>query len=203
LRTRLITAAIAVPVIVAMLFLHLYTTLALVIIIAGISCYELYRAFEGGAWGYLVMLAVVAGLSAIVVIRWDEWGSMLVFLPFVSAFVTDAGAYFVGVFLGKRHIFPKISPKKTLEGCIGGIVFGTAAVIGFGLIFSDNYADLALLGLFGAVATEAGDLLFSWIKRKLEIKDYGDLIPGHGGMLDRFDSMVLCAPVMLALMFIL
>jgi len=154
-------------------------------------------------------------------------GRYLVLVPFLVAFITDGGAYFVGVTIGKHRPFPNISPKKSVEGFIGGIVIGTLAILGFAFLMSKtvpnelskvlgesispesmlassvyssyvikvNYVYAALCGFVGAVVTEAGDLLFSWIKRKLGIKDYGNLIPGHGGMLDRFDSMIVCAPI--------
>ncbi len=122
-------------------------------------------------------------------------------IPFIIAFITDGGAYFTGVFFGKRHPFPAVSPKKTTEGCIGGIVTGVAAVVIFGVVlhFSAgiivNFWAMACYGLVGGIVTELGDLAFSLIKREFGIKDYGNLIPGHGGMLDRFDSMIFAAPV--------
>lgn len=170
---------------------------------------------------FLLLPRVVGEIALVVALGWSifhlremAFGHYLVLLPFICAFITDGGAYFVGVSLGKHRPFPKISPKKSIEGFIGGIVIGTLAVVGYTLILSHvipgtlggvdvssaytfNYLNAAIVGLCGAVATEAGDLLFSWIKRTLGIKDYGNLIPGHGGMLDRFDSMVLCAPVVM------
>jgi len=133
-----------------------------------------------------------------------EIGKYLVLVPVISAFVTDAGAYFIGVTLGKRRPFPNVSPKKSVEGFIGGLVIGTAAVIGYGFLvrylgYEVNFLYLALCGFGGAVATELGDLAFSLIKRDRGIKDFGNLLPGHGGVLDRFDSMVLCAPVIWAI----
>ncbi|MDR0862273.1 MAG: phosphatidate cytidylyltransferase [Oscillospiraceae bacterium] len=153
-----------------------------------------------------LLYAVIGGyaipllLSSLITLRNAENGKLLVLLPFVSAFITDAGAYFTGVFFGKRKAFPNVSPKKTVEGCIGGIAIGIAAVIAYGAIAQAvtgvhaSFLSLALCGIVGAVATEAGDLAFSLIKRERGIKDYGKLLPGHGGVLDRFDSMVLAAP---------
>jgi len=163
----------------------------------------------------LVSVAIAFALGwSIYRLREVAFGQYLVLLPFLSAFITDGGAYFVGVSIGKHRPFPKISPKKSIEGFIGGIVIGTLAVVGYTLLLSTiipgtlggidvgeyytfNYGNAVIVGMCGAIATEAGDLLFSWIKRKLGIKDYGNLIPGHGGMLDRFDSMVLCAPIVM------
>ena len=131
-----------------------------------------------------------------------EFGRVLVLAPFVAAFLTDAGAYFVGIFMGKRKCFPRISPKKTVAGLVGGIVIGVGAMFLYWWILTLIYPVLAfpyaavlVTGLAGAFATVFGDLAFSLIKRVADIKDYGKLLPGHGGMLDRFDSLVFAAPV--------
>lgn len=136
-------------------------------------------------------------------------GNEYVLIPFVVAFITDAGAYFVGVFLGKRKAFPNVSPKKTIEGCIGGVCIGVISTVLYGLIvmlvtdLEPNFLSLIVIGLVGAVVTEIGDLAFSLIKREYDVKDFGNLLPGHGGMLDRFDSMVFCAPAVSLMMAIL
>lgn len=143
------------------------------------------------------------GLSALVVLKCREYGEYLVLLAVLLAFATDAGAYFAGVFLGRHRGITRVSPNKSLEGYIGGFVCGTVFAIGYGMAASAishasvSYLSMALCGLLGAGATELGDLSFSFIKRQYGVKDYGDLIPGHGGMLDRFDSMIFCAPVVL------
>ena len=142
-------------------------------------------------------------MTSVVALRtFGEYGKVLVLAPFVAAFITDAGAYFVGIFFGKRHCFPRISPKKTVAGLVGGIVIGAAAMFLYWwiltLIFpalTFPYAAIFVMGLAGALATVFGDLAFSLIKRVADIKDYGKLLPGHGGMLDRFDSLVFAAPV--------
>ena len=140
-------------------------------------------------------------LSAIVSLRLYESGKFYVLIPFIIAFITDAGAYFTGVFFGKHHAFPQVSPKKTVEGCIGGFVVGVASMAVYGVVLhyaadlTVNILPLALYGLAGGIATELGDLVFSLIKRIFGVKDYGRLLPGHGGMLDRFDSMIFAAPV--------
>ena len=142
-------------------------------------------------------------MTSVVALRtFTEFGRVLVLAPFVAAFLTDAGAYFVGVFMGKRKCFPRISPKKTVAGLVGGIVIGVGAMFLYWWILTLIYPQLAfpyvavlVTGLFGALATIFGDLAFSLIKRVADIKDYGKLLPGHGGMLDRFDSLVFAAPV--------
>jgi len=140
-------------------------------------------------------------LSNLVNLRNMPDGRLFVLLPVISAFITDGGAYIAGSYYGKRKIFPQISPNKTVEGCICGLAIGTAAIVLYGLViyFSTLYDikfwALILYGVIGALATEFGDLVFSLVKREFKIKDYGRILPGHGGMLDRFDSMVFTAPV--------
>lgn len=120
---------------------------------------------------------------------------VLIWLVFITAFGTDVFAYFTGVFLGKHKLCPKISPKKTIEGSVGGII-GSALLSGvFGYLFAPEiWIHCVVIGLLGSVAAQAGDLTASAFKRKLGIKDYGNLIPGHGGVLDRFDSVLFTAP---------
>ncbi len=140
-------------------------------------------------------------LSALVRLRLQEDGKFLVAIPFIVAFISDGGAYFVGRALGKHKLAPVVSPKKTIEGVIGGVAIGAAAMVIYGLVlqfgFSRevNYLSCVLIGLLGSGIDVLGDLAFSLVKRQAGIKDYGHLMPGHGGVLDRFDSMVLVAPL--------
>lgn len=142
-------------------------------------------------------------LSALVELRRMDHGQYLVLLAVLLTFATDAGAYFAGVFLGRHRGITKVSPNKSAEGYIGGFVTGVAFAILYGVVAGKIAGTelalfpLALCGLFGALATEVGDLAFSFIKRQYGVKDYGHLLPGHGGMLDRFDSMMFCGPVVL------
>jgi len=141
-------------------------------------------------------------LSALINLKCLPYGHLFVLLPIVAAFVTDSGAYFVGVAIGKTKAFPTISPNKTVEGYIGGTIAGILGMLLYGIILSYTtpltivFPILIIYGILGAIVTELGDLTFSFIKRKCEIKDYGQLIPGHGGALDRFDSMTFAAPTM-------
>jgi len=148
-------------------------------------------------------------LSCLINLRTLPFGHLFVLLPVIITIMTDSGAYFTGITIGKKKPFPNISPNKTVEGCVGGIIAGTLGMLIYGLILSYAtpltvfYPILILYGIVGAVMTELGDLAFSWIKRKCGIKDYGRLIPGHGGALDRFDSMTFAAPTMYLLLMAL
>ncbi len=148
-------------------------------------------------------------LTALVRILMMNLGRYVILIPFVCAFMSDAGAYFVGIRFGKHKLAPVVSPNKTIEGVLGGF---TGAIIGMILytIILDwlcdlnvNYLIAILYGVVGSAAGTFGDLCFSVIKRQTGIKDYGNLIPGHGGVLDRFDSLVMVAPLMEALLLIL
>ena len=128
-------------------------------------------------------------------------GQFLILIPFAMAFLSDTGAYFAGMKFGKTKLAPAISPKKTVEGVVGGVLAAMVGMLIYCLVlhvFTDmkpNYLYALIYGLLGAGAGVFGDLCFSVIKRQNDIKDYGNLIPGHGGILDRFDSMVVVAPL--------
>ena len=140
-------------------------------------------------------------LGAVVRIHSQDAGRYLILLPFVIAFLSDTGAYFAGYFFGKHKLAPVISPKKTVEGLVGGVITAILGVVIYCVIlrfafdFEVNWICVPAYGLLGSLAGVFGDLCFSVIKRQTGIKDYGNLIPGHGGIFDRFDSMVVVAPL--------
>ena len=154
-----------------------------------------------------VMLSVAGGvmipflLTAIVRIRNTELGQYMVLLPFVLAFASDTGAYFIGIKFGKHKLAPTISPNKTIEGAVGGVITSIIGALLFALVLDKcfslqvNYDFALVYGTLGSIGSVFGDLAFSAIKRQTGIKDYGNLIPGHGGVLDRFDSMTVVAPI--------
>ena len=140
---------------------------------------------------------IIAAFTAIVYIR-DSGvhGKILLVMMFAAPWVTDTFAYLFGRMMGKHKLIPEVSPKKTIEGSIAGIVFCMIYVILFGLICTKiwdvtcNYAILAALGILLSIVGQIGDLAMSVIKREYEIKDFGKIMPGHGGALDRFDSVL-------------
>ena len=145
-------------------------------------------------------------LSHIILVRESQNGAYLIWLIFIGAFLADTGAYFVGIFFGRHKLCPEISPKKTVEGAFGGVLGGVVFYIVYGLIlkyafnFSVRFASLALMGVIISVISEIGDLSASIIKRHYGIKDYGTLFPGHGGILDRCDSVIMVAPAVYLLL---
>lgn len=148
-------------------------------------------------------------LSSLIRIICMDNGRALVLIPFVAAFMSDIGAYFVGVTLGKHKLCPNISPKKTVEGLAGGIVISMLSMVLYGLIlrygfgYTVDHLYLCIYGLVGSVCGVFGDLSFSVIKRQTGIKDYGKLFPGHGGVLDRFDSVIVASPLIEVLLLLL
>lgn len=149
-------------------------------------------------------IIVVLGMSSILLLppRYNNYFTFFFVLCIGTPWCADAGAYFSGVFLGHHKLCPKVSPNKTVEGFAGGIVVGTlsALIIGFIYMFiypnaEFNYILLLFIGLFSSVISVLGDLTFSLIKRSCKIKDYGAIFPGHGGFLDRFDSVIFAAPL--------
>lgn len=157
--------------------------------------------FGDVASSVFMMVYIVCFMQCITLVRGtDKIGLILMFLIFICAWISDTGAYFTGKLFGKHKLIEKISPKKTVEGAIGGVVFSALGGVVLGLVavfcfkLEANYILLALTGAVGSVFGQVGDLVASWLKRQYGIKDFGNIMPGHGGAMDRFDSVVLAAP---------
>lgn len=136
----------------------------------------------------------------------SEMGLAAMALVFIIAWGSDTAAYFCGTFFGKHKLIPKVSPKKTIEGSVGAVVCTALLCVLYlfildkcGVAFSDvtagGYAGIAVVGFIASILSQLGDLAASAIKRDAEIKDYGKIFPGHGGFMDRFDSVVFIAPI--------
>ncbi len=119
----------------------------------------------------------------------------LVWLPLIVTWITDISAFFVGTNLGKKKLAPAISPKKSVEGAIGGGILGVMVALGMGWFFAWPLVPVLVLGIILATVGQAGDLVESCLKRNAGIKDSGNSLPGHGGFLDRMDSLIFTIPV--------
>ena len=150
---------------------------------------------------FVAGLAIPLALSCLLRLRLMTYGAGLVLIPLVAAFCSDTAALFTGMACGRHKLAPLASPKKTVEGAIGGLAGGMLGMVIYRIVFQFvtsyplHIGWCVLLGLLGAAMGQLGDLSFSIIKRQYGIKDYGRLLPGHGGVLDRFDSVIFAAPV--------
>jgi phosphatidate cytidylyltransferase len=124
-----------------------------------------------------------------------EFGCALIWIMFIGTWASDTFAYFTGSAIGRHKLCPSISPNKTIEGFLGSLAGTTAAVAGLGIFFGLPVQEMAILGLLIAVLATLGDLVESVAKRYAGIKDSGNIIPGHGGIWDRFDSVLFTAPL--------
>lgn len=177
--------------------------IALLILFMGVYVftYPRYKTDQvTGAFFGVVYVAVM--LSYIYELRCMKNGAFLVWLIFLASWGCDTCAYCVGMLIGKHKMAPKLSPKKSVEGAVGGVVGAAllgvayAAAISGHISENENYmVSFAMICAAGALISMVGDLAASAIKRNHGIKDYGKLIPGHGGILDRFDSVIFIAPV--------
>lgn len=157
---------------------------------------------------FFTVTYISLSFTALSLVRYVDYGEVTFLLVFIAAWVSDVGAYFVGSFIGKHKLIPDVSPKKTVEGSIGGIVIATAAFVLYGFVVEQltdldaNYVILAVSGVLLAVVSQIGDLIASLIKRERGIKDYSNLLPGHGGIMDRFDSIMAVATPLLGICLI-
>lgn len=148
------------------------------------------------------ILYVTFLFSFLTLTRQFENGVYYIWMIFIGASVTDTCAYFVGCSLGKHKLAPKVSPKKTIEGSIGGVIGTVLVMTLYGMYLNSHILALnvhvvhfIILGFVTAIVSQLGDLCASSIKRYVKIKDYGNILPGHGGILDRFDSIMFIAPI--------
>ena len=204
----------------AMPFLLEYTGGMEVIYIFGTSCILLLFigsiakhkeiAFEKLAYMFTVTLLTTLPMCCLVSLENADsvHGVCYIVLCLAGAWLGDSGAYFVGTFFGKHKLCPEISPKKTVEGAVGGVVtvgivfalyaFFYRLVQGYrGYEFDVNYLYLVIMGIICGILGIIGDLSASLIKRQYGIKDFGNIMPGHGGLMDRFDSVLFVAPFMM------
>ena len=218
MRTRIMSGAVLIVILFTCLYFGGWVTFGFSLFISLVGMYELIKVKKLEKTGlavvgyiaaityYFILLLIVyvaVTLSYIYQVRMLQDGIYIVWLIFVSSWGNDTCAYFTGVFLGKHKMTPKLSPKKTYEGAIGGVVGATLLGFGYGFAISSKMSDVlvhpvytfAIASFIGAFLSIFGDLAASAIKRNHDVKDYGKLIPGHGGIMDRFDSAIFTAPV--------
>jgi len=198
--------AFALPLLVCFQIYHvavsLISALILVHFLYTILRYEKERPLPFSALVLTLSGGIVIPMafSTLVVIRNMEQGAILVLIPFIAAFASDSMALFAGMLFGKHKLAHRVSPKKTIEGSIGGVVGGLLGMIIFRFVVQLTVGHVVswlwifAIGIMGSLLGQLGDLSFSVIKREYQIKDYGKLLPGHGGVLDRFDSVLFVAP---------
>ena len=142
-------------------------------------------------------------MGSLITIR-NEYDVFAVLLVFICAWTTDTGAYFTGYFLGKHKLIPKVSPKKTVEGAIGGVIVCTICTYIYvhvlNLVDAGNVLYTCGFAAVISILSQFGDLVASAIKRDCGVKDFGNLLPGHGGLMDRFDSVTFVAPIIMYLL---
>jgi len=174
---------------------YLLAWIVLSIVISCVSIFAIDKHNAEDALATLLGIIYVGFLSYHMVMIDETSYGVLVWMVVIVAFGTDIAAYFTGYFLGKHKLCPNLSPKKTVEGAIGGVLGALVLGIIFGLVFKIQiFPHIILMSIVGSVMSQLGDLTASAFKRKMELKDYGNLIPGHGGILDRFDSVLFAAP---------
>jgi len=199
-----LAAAAAVPFCGGRYLFLAYALYTFVICCAMLACHEKV-SFKDVFVLYSMVVLIPCALHSLVLLRelGGDHGMFCVLIAVFTAWAADVGAFFAGTFFGKHKLCPKISPKKTVEGVLGGLAVNVLAALLCGVFFSRvyhlgqvqvNYLTLFLAGFFGTFVSIVGDLSFSLIKRSCHIKDFGQVIPGHGGILDRFDSVIFTAP---------
>lgn len=157
--------------------------------------------FSDVCTAFFSLIYAVLLLYHIGFIRSMQNGVALLFIPFLGAWMPDTFAYFSGTLFGKHKLIPSVSPKKTVEGAIGAVIGCIISFVVYGLIvdyavgLSVNYLTLIILAVLCAIVAQLGDLSASVIKREFGVKDFGNLIPGHGGIIDRIDSLIFVAPL--------
>ncbi|MBB6452890.1 phosphatidate cytidylyltransferase [Salirhabdus euzebyi] len=154
--------------------------------------------------GFIVVSVIYVGIGFYFLIQTREAGLVYIAYVFLVIWATDTGAYFVGRAIGKKKLWPIISPKKTIEGFYGGIVLAVivAAILQFLYPFHESMLIVILVTMILSIVGQIGDLVESAIKRFYDVKDSGSVLPGHGGILDRFDSLIFMMPVLHLIHFI-
>ena len=180
----------------------------LIILFAQVIATEMKTSFKDIAYTFIGIFYVVFFIMFVAFIDGMPNGKILIWYALIAAWGTDIFAYIIGKYFGK-HKFSKVSPKKSIEGCIGGTVAAVILMLAYTYVantywgMSYSYLQIGVIGLVLSLIGQIGDFSASSIKRYVDIKDFSNLIPGHGGMLDRIDSLIFLAPFAYALFTVL
>ncbi len=217
--TRIKSAAVAIVIAVILLIAHGTFLFNIAVgAISALAIYEIFRATKMTEHKYQTIaccaFAFVDAFSVGILLPYSfstlvtmaglgGKGVFMIVLTLAAAWLADSGAYFAGTFFGKTKLCPEISPKKTVEGLIGGVISNGILMLIISLFYQFvlkgepiHYLGVLIAGMLAALIGLVGDLTASVIKRQTGIKDYGNIMPGHGGIMDRFDSVLLVAPFM-------
>ncbi len=206
LKTRIISGAVMAIMVLSTLALGGMFFIALVMLAAlqMIREWDTLTMNENILWRLAGLAYVAIPCASLVWLRGQEEGLWLTLSLLLTIWATDIGAYFAGRYIGGAKLAAEISPNKTWSG-LGGGMLAAALIMSLSTTFSpfpENAANGLWLGLFLAVISQAGDLFESWLKRRAGVKDSGALIPGHGGLLDRVDGLILPAPLFAFLLWL-
>lgn len=201
---RILMIALAVMLMVTIKLDYYFLMPVLLVSFIVIFCYEILSGnveIQRGSATLMGLIYVPVMFGHLFLFETVNKGAYYMWLIFVIAFTTDTAAYFIGKSIGNRKIAPLISPKKTIAGSVGGVIVAALCTILYGTILSSYFSFVLpwylylIIGVFGSIAGQCGDLMASMIKRKAKIKDFGTILPGHGGILDRFDSILFIIPL--------
>lgn len=202
---RSLSALVLIPIVLAIIWVGGYVYIALITVLSGIATFEWVRMIRGHSWLWCIagMCTLAISFISLLWLRHSPGGLDYVLFLFIVTWVTDTGAYFGGRTFGGPKLAPRISPNKTISGVISGLICAFIAGAFFPLTHSVHTRDLSDFPAFYMVAAlivgaivVSGDLLESACKRYFKVKDTGSLIPGHGGVLDRLDGLLLAAPLL-------
>ncbi|AZL15080.1 phosphatidate cytidylyltransferase [Rickettsiales endosymbiont of Stachyamoeba lipophora] len=205
--TRFISAIILAPLALYVFYLGGMWFNAVVAIVAIIMAMEWKHIISSNGkpkniWYLIGALVILAPTLSLIWIRIQEDGLKLIYLLFITVWMSDIGGYIFGKTLKGPKLAPKISPNKTWSGFFGGILLALLGGLCFGLFYNLNLTNLAIITSLLSVYSQISDLLESKIKRHFGVKDSGKIIPGHGGILDRIDGLILTAPKMVLLLYL-
>ena len=208
-RARVLSAIVLAPIVLGAVFMggltfHLVILITAIFMMREWDAMNAYRDSTAWSWGGVAYVSLTC--LSLIQLRSPELGGSLPLLLYllVVVWATDIGAYFAGRSIGGPKLAPRISPKKTWAGLAGGIIAAMAVggILGFFFPFPESFVQAAWLGALLAIISQMGDLFESWMKRQAGVKDSGNLIPGHGGILDRVDGFTFAAPALMVIYLI-